>query len=285
MLERVCKLQNLVYFYCKEFLHRQKCSEYGKYVCAFSLKSLLLNEISVIFPVCRHALAEEIDKAFFFVTTNSKANGNLSFFMQLIKQKLIVCYYGGKTMECSWINQPDIFEVTENRITMVAPKNTNLFNSPSGTFQCADFPYYYSKWQGDFVVRCQITPAFKALYDLGSIVVWENEQRWIKFAYENTDNGYPAMVSVVTQDYSDDCNGSYCEGSIWMQISRQKYTFALHFSEDKKKWLLARICRLPMSESVLVGLSAQCPMGENCKVVFEHFEISPNTYSDIRKMK
>jgi regulation of enolase protein 1 (concanavalin A-like superfamily) len=165
---------------------------------------------------------------------------------------------------------------------MIAAKETNLFNCPSGSFKFNNFPFYYKRYQGDFVVRCKITPEFKAMYDLGSIVVLENDNTWIKFAYENTDNGYPALVSVVTKDYSDDCNGVRVEGSMWLQVVRKGNVFALHFSEDKEKWSLARIFRLDMSNEVYVGISAQCPLGAGCKVIFESLEICKNVWPNIR---
>ncbi len=119
-----------------------------------------------------------------------------------------------------WKNKPNKTMVQDDLIEMVAPKDTNLFNSPNGTFSCENFPFLYDEIEGDFSVKCQVSPEFVSLYDLGSIVVWENDDRWIKFAYENSD----------------------------------------------------------------VGLSAQCPAGEQCKVTFWNFEISNTVPENIRNV-
>ncbi len=177
---------------------------------------------------------------------------------------------------------PLIFEKTEDRIFMKADKGTNLFNDMCNGYKCSSFPYYYTEQTGDFLIRCKITPEFIGLYDLGCIVAYENENKYIKFAYENSDAGHPAMVSVVTNGVSDDSNGESMTGGVWMQMMRKGNEFALHYSKDKVKWILVRIFRLPMKETIMLGISAQSPIGPSCEVVFEGLEVLPNPYEYIR---
>lgn len=186
-------------------------------------------------------------------------------------------------MEFQWRNQPEEFIQVENRFVVTVGKGTNLFNSPGKHFKINNFPFYHINKTGDFVIRCKITPDFKALYDLGCIVVYDHEDKWIKFAYENSDVGHPAMVSVVTDDTSDDCNGEKVESYAWLQIIRKGDEFALHYSKDKEHWYLVRIFRLVMNSEIKLGISAQCPLGDSCTVLFEELEIIENTYQNIRK--
>lgn len=186
-------------------------------------------------------------------------------------------------MDWKWQIEPKEYSIEGKKIIMVAEQNTNLFNSPSGYFKTSNFPYLYIDYEGDFIATCKVSPEFHAEYDLGSIVVWDNEDTWIKFAYENCDNGTMAIVSVVTEDFSDDCNGMAMNGDVWLQINRKGDVFALHYSVDRENWSLARICRLSMNRKIKVGISAQCPSGEKCKVCFEDFEIKENTYTNQRK--
>ncbi len=178
-----------------------------------------------------------------------------------------------KKSELCWQDKPDMVTMDGEHILMVAGRSTNLFNNPDGSGKDNAFPYYYMQVEGDFVATCQIEPTFKDTYDLGSIIVWENENKWIKFAYENTDCGYPAIVSVCTDGLSDDCNGPAMNGPCWLQVSRKDNVFALHFSTDKQNWYMARIFNLDMAACVSVGISAQCPMGESCAVQFTGFEV------------
>ena len=166
---------------------------------------------------------------------------------------------------------------------MTAGKGTNLFNSPSGYFKCCDFPFYGTEVTGDFIMTCRIVPAFSTMYDLGCLVVWENEDKWIKFAYELTDSGEPAIVSIQTDEYSDDCNGPLMEGACWFRISRKDNVFALHYSQDKECWKLARIFRMEMNEKIAIGISAQCPSGEGVTMEFGGLEVT-EYYFDNQRM-
>lgn len=183
------------------------------------------------------------------------------------------------------LNDADV-RLEGNQMIMRAQKGTNLFNGVTGMWKCVTFPYYYTKVQGDFLVRCAISVDFESLYDLGALVIYENEDRWMKFAYENSDAGAPSIVTVVTEKTSDDCNGeSISDNKVWLQICRQGNVFAMHYSVDKQNWKLARICRSEMSDEVMVGISTQCPVGENCTAYYSDFEITENPFSDIRNLK
>lgn len=175
----------------------------------------------------------------------------------------------------------------ENEMMIIkAQKDTNLFNAMSGAWKCTTFPYCYTKMTGDFFARCRVEVEFRSLYDLGALVIYENEDRWIKLAFENSDIGAPAIVSVVTEETSDDCNGQSVEGNaVWLQICRQGDTFALHYSIDGLNWKLVRIFRLKMQDQVMVGISAQCPTGDGCVASFTKLEIGENPYIDIRGLR
>ena len=189
---------------------------------------------------------------------------------------------GQKKTELFWQTMPLERKINGKTVTMVAGKSTNLFNSPSGYFKCCDFPFYCTDISGDFIVTCQIKPEFNKTYDLGCLIVWENADKWIKFAYELSDAGYPAIVSIHTDVYSDDCNGAMMEGPCWFRISRKDNVFALHYSKDKETWVLSRIFRMEMSDCVMVGISAQCPSGEKVSVDFNEFEVIDYDFTNQR---
>ena len=187
-------------------------------------------------------------------------------------------------MNFEFLNKPISFECKDDVITMEAGSYTNLFNDMCSDYRSSYFPFYYVLQKGDFVIRCKITPEFRELYDLGCITVYENDNKWIKFAYENSDSGHPAMVSVITDKVSDDSNGEKIyEDGIWMQIIRKGNNFALHCSENKENWRLVRIFQLDMNEVIKLGISAQSPLGNGCIVRFEGLEIVGNNYTNIRK--
>ena len=106
----------------------------------------------------------------------------------------------------TWMTLPESYNMEGDKIVVCAGKGTNVFDEPSGNFRDTNFPFYCEEWEGDFVLSAKINPVFNSLYDLGCLMVWQDEDKWIKFAYENSDAGFPSIVSVVTNEYSDDCN-------------------------------------------------------------------------------
>lgn len=180
------------------------------------------------------------------------------------------------------MNQAEVIK-REGKLFMTAKASTNLFNSMLGSYRCHNFPYYYTQCTGDFLIRCQVAVDFQAVYDLGCIVVYEDAEKWMKLAFENSDAGGPAIVSIVTGGTSDDCNGAAIPGeSVWLQVCRKGDAFAMHHSQDGIHWSMVRVFRLNMAESVKVGLSVQCPSGESCTAVFQGLEIAENPYDNIR---
>lgn len=184
-----------------------------------------------------------------------------------------------------WKHKPNNYLLDSNTICITADHGTNLFNSPSSNRREHNFPYWYENYTGDFIIKCKVSPDFFAKYDQGDIVIWETKDKWIKLAYKKSDNGYPSIVSVVTNGTSDDCTGPQISGPVWLLICRKENSFALHYSTDGLSWNLTRIFNLKMKVSVQIGISAQCPSGEKCTVIFEHLTIGNNPYSDIRNLK
>lgn len=183
-----------------------------------------------------------------------------------------------------WKEKPFKYQIESNKICMIADQGTNLFNSPSSDRREHTFPYWYRDFKGDFLIKCKVTPEFSSKYDQGDIIIWENKNKWIKLAYEKSDNGHPSIVSVVTNGTSDDCTGNKMTGSVWLLICRKENTFALHYSKDGIYWNMTRIFNLEMNNTVQIGISAQCPSGENCKVLFEDLSIKKNHFTDIRNL-
>jgi regulation of enolase protein 1 (concanavalin A-like superfamily) len=58
----------------------------------------------------------------------------------------------------------------------------------------------------DFVLGAKVTVDFHSQWDSGVLVLYVNDAVWAKLCFEMTVEKYPAIVSVVTRDISDDDN-------------------------------------------------------------------------------
>ncbi len=188
-----------------------------------------------------------------------------------------------------WVNESKA-EYKDGVLTVYAPAQTDYFNSPvkeNGAFPepVANASLYYTELTGDFVFKTKVQLEFKNFYDAAALLVYENENVWAKLALENSDLPCrkPAVVSVVTNRISDDCNGPVMEGnSVWFQVSRVDDCFAFHYSVDGKEYQMVRVFTLPVGKTVKVGFEAQAPMGEGGNRYYSEISIENKRVQNVR---
>ena len=188
-----------------------------------------------------------------------------------------------------WINESSA-EYKDGMLTVYAPANTDYFNSPvkeNGFFPnpVANASLYYTELTGDFVFKTKVALEFKDFYDAAALLVYENENVWAKLALENSDLPCrkPAVVSVVTNRISDDCNGPVMNGNtVWFQISRVDDCFAFHYSVDGEEYNMVRVFSLPVGQTVKVGFEAQAPMSEGGNRYYSEISIENKRVENIR---
>ena len=195
-------------------------------------------------------------------------------------------------MEFKWLNKSDI-EKNDNKIIITAPEKTDFFNGNTSEIQegflpqiLANAPFYYTEIEGNFVMRVKVSHDFKDTYDSASIMVLKDLKCWAKACYEYTDFGTHAVVSVVTNGFSDDANGCNLEGNTaWLQMCRVGNNFAFHYSIDGKNFYMMRYFTLPANPVMKVGLLAQAPIGKGGKRIYENLSIEKKTVKNIRAGK
>ena len=188
-----------------------------------------------------------------------------------------------------WVNESKA-EYKDGVLTVYAPSQTDYFNSPvkeNGAFPepVANASLFYTELTGDFVFKSKVQLEFKNFYDAAALLVYENENVWAKLALENSDLPCrkPAVVSVVTNRISDDCNGPVMDGnSVWFQISRVDDCFAFHYSVDGVEYNMVRVFTLPVGQTVKVGFEAQAPMGEGGNRYYSEISIQNKRVENIR---
>jgi regulation of enolase protein 1 (concanavalin A-like superfamily) len=174
---------------------------------------------------------------------------------------------------------------SDNIVEIEALAKTDYFVDLRNNINKHDAPFLYQEITGDFVAVVCVKPQFHDLYDAGGLFVYEDNSHWIKLEFENTDLGYPSIVSVITNGTSDDSNGEKMLGieKVYLQVIRRNDYWVLHYSLDRKEWKMVRYFRLSMGNTVKVGMEAQSPIGNGTKVVFTDFEVGNKEIINIRK--
>ena len=195
-------------------------------------------------------------------------------------------------MEFHWLNESGI-EQEDGRIVIMAPPKTDFFRGSLEECEegflpdvLSNAPFYYTELEGDFVMTVKVSHAFTDVYDSASIMVMKDLECWAKACFEYTDFGTHAVVSVVTNGYSDDANGCDLEGdTAWLKACRVGNNFSFHYSLDGENFRMMRQFYLPAGPSVKAGLLAQAPQGNGGRRVYEHLSIERKTVKNIRAGK
>lgn len=168
-------------------------------------------------------------------------------------------------------------------LRVTVPSRVDYFQDPTGMAQKDDAPYLFLKANGDFVAQAHVRPTFTTTYDAGAIMVRHDPQHWAKLAYEKSDFGTTAAVSVVTNGVSDDANGVDCAApDLWLQVCRAGDVIGMHYALDGVHWRMVRLFKLPLPAQVSVGLLAQCPIGPGTQVDFLSFNVESLTIKNLR---
>lgn len=182
-----------------------------------------------------------------------------------------------------WMIEAD-HAIREDGIEIIAPPETDYFVNPVDGEVVNDAPFFYKEVEGDFILKAFVSHDFVSIYDACVLLALDNEKLWAKACFEYTDLKTNSIVTVMTNERSDDANGINIDGnSVWMQLSRKDNVFAIHYSFDGEEMFMARLAYLPMGKKIKVGLEAQSPTGKGGVRNFSNVSLKLSAPSDIRK--
>ena len=191
------------------------------------------------------------------------------------KQNLLTDLSPDNFGDFRWMNRPQSISFQNHRLQVIAEEKTDFFNNPEDQSITTSAPFFYQEISGDFVATAQVKPDFESIWNACALMVYQDSTHWVKFAFENSDATGKSIVSVVTNETSDDANGAILndQESIWLKIIRKGNIYALHWSVDGQEFKMARLSSLPDSDTVKVGLEAQCPAGKAAAHEFLYFSL------------
>jgi regulation of enolase protein 1 (concanavalin A-like superfamily) len=184
-----------------------------------------------------------------------------------------------------WINPP-VSHSFEGGILKVFPGDTtDFFNDPASEKIVDTAPLLYKEMRRDFVATAKVKPDFRDIWNACAMMVYVDSTNWGKLCFENSDATGPSVVSVVTKDRSDDCNGPVVnkQAEIWMKVARKDNVFGFYWSLDGDEYKMARLFSLPEEEYVKIGIVAQCPASSSVEHQFLYFSLEEKTINDMRK--
>ena len=186
-----------------------------------------------------------------------------------------------------WLNKPDTYSFGDNGLSITVGSETDYFNDPSTGKINANAPFLYRDISGDFVATALLKPDFSDMWNAMSIMMHINDRNWIKFAFEKSDATGKSIVTVVTREVSDDANGVILEdvNMLWLKLARKNDIYSMHWSIDDKDYKMARLSAMPHSDTVKIGIEAQCPVGKSATHELRFFSVEELTINDLRNIE
>jgi len=178
-----------------------------------------------------------------------------------------------------WLNQPEKFELTEDKLTIETEPGTDLWQRTYYGFQNDNAPGFLTETEGDFTfqVKTQFDSGF--MYDQCGILLYHNSDNWVKVSVEYENEAFARLGSVVTNlGYSDwattDIPASVKE--MWYRLSRRGQDFLAESSTDGVHFKQMRIFHMHIPlETVRVGVYACSPLQSSFKATFSEFKMGP----------
>lgn len=123
----------------------------------------------------------------------------------------------------------------------------------------------------------------RTTFDAGVLAIWADRDHWAKLCFEYSPQGEAMVVSVVTNEYSDDCNSTLVADEwVYLRVTRSGTGWAFHSSRDGREWTFVRVFRLETSGPVNVGFMSQAPNGDECVAEFDEISYRTDVPSDFR---
>lgn len=177
------------------------------------------------------------------------------------------------------------FSIVGGSVEIEALGGTNYFVSPDGSMPELNAPSLeFATDSPVFVLQAKVTAALGTIYDAGGLIIRTAAGQWAKLVYELSALNDPTIVSVVTRDTSDDCNSEEPgTDSVYLRIHKDDNLVAFHWSLDGRFWKMVRIFALGSADDAFsVGLLAQAPLGQPCRVKFDEIATSSVRIENLR---
>lgn len=182
----------------------------------------------------------------------------------------------GFPLSFQWRNHPADWNVREGNLSIRSGEKTDWYIAPTDGKKAANSPMLLFPAPPEFWFSAKVTVGFKSMFDAGALVVYADEDNWVKFAFENSVAKSPSIVSVVTRGLSDDCTGAAIGGNaVYLKVAKSSQAIFLYFSEDGKNWKLTRALNLGQKTPLRFGFSGQSPTGSGSTVTFSEIHYKP----------
>jgi hypothetical protein len=172
-----------------------------------------------------------------------------------------------------WKKLPVRFSNFGDSITIEAKSGTDMYRDSYGSYLPNNAPRLLFQADSNFILTVKVQHAFTNEWNGGGIVLEADSTHWIKFCFEKDYMGAHRVVSVVTNEYSDDCNAAALPSDqVFLKMAKAGNVIILYYSQDGHTWYMARRLRYVFTKPLRAGFLVQAPEAKGNTVHFSHIQ-------------
>lgn len=162
-----------------------------------------------------------------------------------------------------WKNQPAIAALDENRISITTEPNSDFWQRTHYGFRRDSGHCLLTQVSGDFTMTVEVEFDYKDQFDQCGVMVYQNEDTWMKGSIEKENDQIGRIGSVVTNlGYSDWATSDIPASvrAVAYRLHRHGEDFLLERSLAGEPWVQMRIFHMHHIETqIAVGVYACSP--------------------------
>lgn len=173
--------------------------------------------------------------------------------------------------------KPD-YELSPTQLVVRPEKGTDLYISVDGKTRALNAPRLLFAPKGDFTYSTKVTASTEGQYNGGALVVYSDDDNWVKYLYEVQDGGRVGVVmDVVKKGISDIAYFEQTKSNqMHLMIVRAADQLFFHHSPDGSHWKLDRVLPARHFPAFKTGFEAQAPLSDAAKIEFSEVRYEPN---------
>lgn len=175
-----------------------------------------------------------------------------------------------------------------NKLVFKVAGEKDYFSDPDGKLSNTSSPLLLTQIDNTkpFTLTSKVTPSFtkEGMYNAGVLFLYASDALYQKFCFEQSEDGQHRIVTVRTQETSDDNNHDVVtQPFVYMKISSDTKTIASYYSLDNRKWQMVRLYKNNYPAAFYVGLSSQCPVDKaGSSATFEDLSLTQTNVKNFR---
>lgn len=181
--------------------------------------------------------------------------------------------------QLNWTREPNDYQISEDSIEIQTIPFTDLWQRTYYHFRNDNAPLLQMKTEEQyfsFVVKTDFSQS-KHRFDQCGVVVYLDEENWIKASVEYENEQFQHLGSVVTnRGYSDWATTEITttQKTMWYRLSRREQDFRIESSLDGIHYQQMRICHLEAaSGKINIGIYACSPEDSTFRARFSDFQL------------